>query len=101
MKKKLPLILCTLFAVTQLFAQTHPVSGRVTGKDDALPLPGVSVTVQGTNTGTQTDVDGKYSLNAANGAVLVFSFIGYQPQNLKVTVNVLNVALIPSRQQLG
>ncbi len=101
MKKKLLLILCTVLAVTQLFAQTHPVTGKVTGKDDGLPIPGVSVTVQGTSTGTQTALDGKYSINAANGAILVFSFIGYQPQSLTVSSNVLNVILSTASQQLG
>lgn len=101
MKKSLPLILCFLLASVQLFAQTHTVTGKVTGKDDGLPIPGASVTVSGTNTGTQTKVDGTYSLQAADGAKLTFSFIGYATQTLTVNGPTLNVALATSSQQLG
>ncbi|MBS1521158.1 MAG: SusC/RagA family TonB-linked outer membrane protein [Bacteroidetes bacterium] len=101
MKKSLLLILCFLLASAQLFAQTHTVTGKVTGKDDGLPIPGVSVSVAGTNTGTQTKVDGTYSLQAADGAKLTFSFIGYASQTLTVSGSTLNVALVTSSQQLG
>lgn len=102
MKKILLLNLCILLlAATRLFAQSHPVTGRVTGKDDGNSLPGVTVTVKGTNTGTQTNVDGKYSINVSNGAQLTFSFIGYVTQTVTVNGTVINVALSPSSQQLG
>lgn len=101
MKKSLLLILCFLLASARLFAQTHTVTGKVTGKDDGLPIPGASVTVSGTNTGTQTKVDGTYSLQAADGAKLTFSFIGYTTQTLTVNGPTLNVALATSSQQLG
>lgn len=101
MRKFLLLNLCCLLAVTQLFAQTHAVTGKVTGKDDGLPIPGVSVSVSGTNTGTQTSVDGTYSLTAADGAKLIFTFIGYTPQTLTVNGKVLNVLMVSSSQQLG
>jgi TonB-linked SusC/RagA family outer membrane protein len=102
MKKILLLNLCILLlAATQLFAQTHTVIGRVTGKDDGLPLPGVSVSVKGAANGTQTNTDGKYSLNVPNGAVLTFSFIGYAPQTVTAGGNVINVVLVPANQQLG
>jgi TonB-linked SusC/RagA family outer membrane protein len=102
MKKILLLNLCfLLLAATQLIAQTHTVTGKVTGKDDGLPIPGVSVKIQGTNTGTQTSADGKYSINAANGAVLTFNFIGYEPQTITVNGSALNVILATSTRQLG
>src|SRR5690554_1287973 len=44
------------------------------------PIPGVTISVQGTSTGTATDIDGKYSLTVPDGAALVFSFIGYETQ---------------------
>jgi TonB-linked SusC/RagA family outer membrane protein len=85
MKKRLLLILCSfVFAVTQLFAQNHTVTGTVTAKEDGLPLPGVSVKIKGTTTGTQTTVDGKFSLSVPNNAVLSFSFIGYATQDVPV-----------------
>ncbi|WP_426670550.1 SusC/RagA family TonB-linked outer membrane protein [Mucilaginibacter sp. McL0603] len=101
MKKILLLNLCFLLAVNQLFAQIHTVTGKVTGKDDGLPIPGASVKIQGTNTGTQTSADGKYSINAANGAVLTINFIGYEPQTLTVNGSTLNVILATSTKQLG
>src|ERR1700761_1909919 len=102
MKKILLLNLCILMlAVTQLFAQTRVVTGKVTGKDDGLPLPGVSVTVKGTTTGTQTDVNGKYSISVPDGAQLSFSFLGYATQTITPTGTTANVALTASSQQLG
>src|ERR1700743_2698486 len=101
MKKTLLLSLCLLLAITKLLAQTHPVTGKVTGKDDGLPIPGVSVSINGTTTGTQTNVEGKYKVNVADGAKLTFSFIGYAPQTLTVNGSVLNVILATANQQLG
>jgi len=102
MKKILLLNLCLfLVATTQLFAQNHTVTGKVTAKEDGLPLPGVSVSIKGTTNGTQTDVNGKYSLTVPDGAQLSFSFLGYSVQTLAVNGNTLNVALVASSQQLG
>ncbi|MDC6352851.1 MULTISPECIES: SusC/RagA family TonB-linked outer membrane protein [Robiginitalea] len=72
-------------------AQAQEVSGTVS--DAAGPLPGASVVVQGTTTGTQTDFDGNYTLDGVPGdAVLVFSYIGYATQEVPVngrsTINV-------------
>ncbi len=65
-------------------------SGNVS--DDAGPLIGVSVLVKGTNTGTITDLDGSYTIQANSGDVLVFSYIGYDDQEItlgdQTTVNV-------------
>ncbi|WP_094569850.1 SusC/RagA family TonB-linked outer membrane protein [Mucilaginibacter xinganensis] len=102
MKKILLLNLCLLLiATTQLFAQTQTVTGKVTAKEDGLPLPGVSVSIKGTTNGTQTDVNGKYSLAVPSGAQLTFSFLGYSSQTLPISGNSLNVVLVASSQQLG
>ena len=102
MKKILLLNLCIIvLAVNQLFAQTHTVTGKVTGKDDGLPLPGVTVNIKGTTKGTQTDVSGKYSISVPDGATLSFTFIGYAQQFQPTTSNVVNVVLLPANQQLG
>ena len=57
------------------------------------PLPGVSVVVKGTTTGTTTDIDGRYSINASNTATLEFSYIGMNKQEIKVngrsTINII------------
>ncbi|KAA9338169.1 SusC/RagA family TonB-linked outer membrane protein [Hymenobacter busanensis] len=66
-----------LLAAQQAQAQTRTVTGVVKGAADGAPLPGVNVVVKGSTTGTQTDAEGRYSLQAAPGATLVFSFIGY------------------------
>ncbi|GAA4374660.1 SusC/RagA family TonB-linked outer membrane protein [Hymenobacter koreensis] len=58
-------------------AQTRPVSGTVTATADRTPLPGVNVVVKGSTIGTQTDSEGRFTLQAAPGSTLVFSFIGY------------------------
>ncbi|GAB3296296.1 SusC/RagA family TonB-linked outer membrane protein [Hymenobacter humi] len=72
--------------LTPLAAQaqaSQTVSGRVLGTDGA-GLPGVNVVVKGTNVGTVTDVAGNYSLPAAPGTTLVFSFVGFLAQEVPV-----------------
>src|SRR5690606_27398170 len=59
------------------------VSGTVT--DNAgEPLPGVTVSIQGTTIGTATDIDGRYSVSVPEGSTLVFSFIGFETQRVSV-----------------
>ncbi len=55
------------------------ITGTVTD-ENGEPMPGVTVIVEGTNVGTVTDIDGQYSIEAEEGAVLVFSFVGYENQ---------------------
>lgn len=95
MKKILQNFLWVLLLLgSQAYAQNRKVSGTVTGKSDGLPLPGVSVTVQGSRTGTQTGPDGTYSLTVPNGTALTFSFIGYQTLTATPSGNNLNVSLV-------
>lgn len=92
MKTKFNGILTLLLAlVVQVsFAQEKTVSGTVSDKDGSLP--GVSVLIKGTTKGTDTDFDGKYSIKANVGDVLVFSYLGYETVERKVgaasTINV-------------
>ncbi len=77
----------------QAFAQ-KTITGTVTSATDGSALPGVSVVVKGTNVGTITDVNGKYSLNVpATAKTLVFSFVGYKTVEVPITGNVINVQL--------
>lgn len=95
MKKRLNGILTLLlvFVVQLTFAQEKTVTGLVTDQT-GLPLPGVNVIVQGTNTGTQTDFDGNYSIDVASGQTLVFSYVGFATQNVRVgAANVYDVVL--------
>ncbi|GAL71651.1 putative outer membrane protein [Jejuia pallidilutea] len=75
------------------FAQEKTVSGVVTDQN-GLPLPGTTVLVKGTTSGTSTDFDGNYSIKANKGATLVFSFVGYTTKEAKVgTSSTINMTL--------
>lgn len=75
-------------------SQNLTVSGVVTSSSDKMPLIGVSVLIKGTTVGTITDFDGKYSLGVEKGQTLVFSYIGFIPQEIPVTdQKTLNVEL--------
>ncbi|WP_084166191.1 SusC/RagA family TonB-linked outer membrane protein [Anditalea andensis] len=81
-----------------LFAE---ITGVVTDTQDNLPIPGVTVTVKGTSRGTVTDMDGRYSIDASPGEVLVFRFIGFAPIEVTVTQQtVLNITLTEDFQAL-
>ncbi len=69
-----------------VFSQQLIVSGIVTG--DALPLPGVEITIEGKkDRSTLTDFDGKYEIQVATGETLVFTFVGFFTQKIKVGTN--------------
>lgn len=89
-----------LVLVAQLsFAQERAVSGTVS--DNAgMPLPGVSVLIKGTKTGTQTDFDGKFSIKATTSQVLVFSYIGMKTQEVAASSSVVNIKLAGDAQEL-
>lgn len=102
--KKLLFIFAMFAALTGFRpANTRTISGTVFNANDNQPLPGVSVTVQGSKTGTQTDVTGKYKITLPEGkSTLLFNFIGYTAQKIEVTnSNQLDVHLKPSNQQLN
>lgn len=79
------------------------VSGRITDAADGSPVPGVNVLVKGTSSGTTSDSDGRYALNAPDGdAVLIFSFIGYQTQEVSINSrSVIDIGLTQSAQELS
>ena len=80
-----------LLSSTLAFAQNR-VTGVVTDKTGE-PLIGVNVLEKGTTNGTVTDIDGKFTVDMPQGKTLVFSFIGFVTQEIKVTANVVNVVL--------
>ncbi len=89
MKSKL-LFFSVLFAMlgtVMCFSQEKQLSGVVTSGQDGLPLPGVNVIIDGTTKGTQTDFDGRYTINTSIGNVLVFSYVGMVDAKVKVTAN--------------
>ena len=88
---------------TQTATQAVKVTGTVVDDTNA-PLPGVSVKLKGTGLGTVTDVNGKFVLDvpAADG-VLVFSFIGFAPQEVPLNgqTSGLNIKLVPAQNSLN
>lgn len=87
------------FSMQFSFAQEKTVSGTIT--ENGLPLPGVSVTVKGTTKGTQTDMNGKYSISASKGEALVFSYIGFVTQTITVgATNSINVVMVEGGTEL-
>lgn len=92
-------LLLLFFVSIGAFAQ-QTVKGVVTEASTGMPLPGVNVVVKGTTTGTTTDFNGSYEITAETGAIIQFSYIGFQ--NTEVTVNgaTINIALKEDTQQL-
>ncbi|MFC1224910.1 SusC/RagA family TonB-linked outer membrane protein [Pedobacter sp. BG31] len=90
-----------LLTINVALAQNITVKGKVIDGGDKTPLPGVSILIKGTQSGTQTDVNGNYSISAPANATLVFNFVGYtateQAVNNQTTIN---VSLASSTQQL-
>ncbi|MBK7214025.1 MAG: TonB-dependent receptor [Bacteroidales bacterium] len=78
------------------------VKGSVTDATSLVSLPGVSILLQGTNTGTVTNADGKFQIEIpSKKSVLVFSFIGYQTREIEISKStLLNIALEPAVSQL-
>ncbi|WP_417786205.1 YfbK domain-containing protein [Tenacibaculum sp.] len=71
-----------LLSSIALAAQQRTITGVVS--DESGPLPGVTIVVKGTTNGTETNFDGKYSISAIQGDVLVFSFVGMKTVKKKV-----------------
>ncbi|MCG8580415.1 MAG: SusC/RagA family TonB-linked outer membrane protein, partial [Bacteroidales bacterium] len=86
--------LMLLLSVGIAFAQDVTISGTVTGAEDGMPIPGVSVVQKGTTNGTITDIDGNYSITAPTGAVIAYSFVGMKAQEVTVgSQTTINIAL--------
>ena len=82
---KVLLSMIFMFLGVQAFAQDRLVTGRVTASDDGSGVPGVSVLVKGTTRGTTTNSNGEYSISVLDDkAVLVFSFVGYESQEVLI-----------------
>lgn len=92
-KNYLMLLMLFLGLSNATFAQE--VTGKVLDGDTSQPLPGASVLVKGTTVGALSDFDGNYTITANMGDILVFSYAGFDPQEIEVTTNVINVTLVP------
>ncbi|HCM77835.1 MAG TPA: SusC/RagA family TonB-linked outer membrane protein [Cytophagales bacterium] len=100
------LLLMTILGLclpNSLWAQERTVSGKVTSEVDGSSLPGVSVLLKGTSTGTVTDVEGNYRLSVpTTGGTLTFSFIGFTTTDVAIGANsVIDVTLSEDVKQLS
>jgi TonB-dependent starch-binding outer membrane protein SusC len=95
--------MCLLLGFTDVLAQERTITGRIQSKEDQTPVPGVSVLLKGTTTGTTTDADGRYSISVPQaGGTLVFSFIGLETQEMVIGQNsTIDLQMAPDIQQLS
>ncbi|AEV99476.1 SusC/RagA family protein [Niastella koreensis] len=95
------LIVCCFFADTAAFAQ-NTVRGKITDQKGA-PVPGASITVKGTNTGTNTGMDGSFAIPASKGAVLVISSVTFAVKEVTVGDDnaILNIQLAAAATDLN
>ena len=92
------LVLLLVLVAQLTFAQERVVTGTVSD-NTGMPLPGVSVLVKGTKSGTQTDFDGKFSVKATTKQVLVFSYIGMKTQEIAASASTINVKMADAGAQ--
>ncbi|WP_439489516.1 SusC/RagA family TonB-linked outer membrane protein [Algoriphagus sp.] len=99
--KNLWLIVCLLFLnITFSQAEEIQITGTVLDETD-MPLPGVTIVVKGTSNGVTTNIDGQYAIDAPEGGVLVFSFIGYDPMEIVVgNQSVIDIRMNPNTSDL-
>lgn len=91
-------VFSTLFSLV-LSAQENTVKGKVIDENGA-PMLGVTIQIKGTNSGTTTDFDGLYTINADQGSTLIFSFVGYAKKEVPVTSSTINVTMSPDQNSL-
>ena len=98
-------IMLAVFAlgISTAMAQTRTVSGKITASADGSGIPGVNVQLKGTTKGTSSNAAGSYSIEVSGpNAVLSFTFVGFEPQEVKVgTRNLIDVSMASSSQELN
>lgn len=82
--KYLAVVLLSFLCLT-VDAQSSTVTGTVISEEDDEPIPGASILIKGTSSGTVTDVDGRFSVNASGEDVLMVSFVGFVTQSVNVS----------------
>lgn len=99
-KKLFGALLMFLICFVSAQSQEKAITGTVTDQD-AVPLPGVNIVVEGTTNGTQTDFDGNYSITAAEEQVLLFTYIGQTTVRRTIGAqNTINVQMQEDAQAL-
>ena len=84
MKKIIYTLLIFLALGHTVYGQQKVITGTVIEDANSTLMPGINVAIKGTNTGTFTDIDGKFSISVKPGDILVFSFVGYETQDIKI-----------------
>jgi hypothetical protein len=100
--KLLMVFLLSILATVPIYGQ---IGGKVTGKvtdETGMPIPGATVVIKGSTTGTVTDIEGSYSLTLSeNAETLVFSFVGMASEEVPIgNQNQINVTLIQDASDL-
>ena len=100
--KKITLIMALIvFCSWQVVLAQKTITGTVTDSKDGLTLPGVSIVVKGTTNGTVSDISGNYSIKVSADQVLLFSFVGYNTQEVTVaSQTAINIALVQQAAML-
>ncbi|WP_289291076.1 MULTISPECIES: von Willebrand factor type A domain-containing protein [Bacteroides] len=93
-------LLIAIISLGAVNAQTLTVKGKVTDAADGFGITGCTVLVKGTTRSTITNVDGEYTIRANKGEKLIFSYIGYETQTVKVTSERLNITMQANSQIL-
>jgi len=95
MKQKFTFLLILLFSFSvAAYAQNHRVSGVVISAEDNSPIPGATLVVEGTTTGTNADRNGQFNLSVPNNATVVVEFLGMKPQRFTVTEALSNMRIV-------
>src|SRR6476659_6211924 len=93
---------CLLFLSITGYSQEKVITGKVTDSKDGSAMPGVSVTAKGSTTGTQTKADGTYKLSVSSSTtVLIFSFVGYDQQEVSIKGSSVDIKLVNTNTTLG
>ncbi len=100
--RKLKLLLLGFFLLSGqlVWSQTKTISGKVTDAKQGDPLPGVSVVVKGSNSGTVTDADGAYKLTVSEKATtVIFSYLGFGTKEVSINGSLINISLEDGQSQ--
>ena len=103
MKKLVRSLFLMMLIASSVLAQDKRITGKVTAKEDGLPLPGVSIKAAGTQIGTQTDANGNFSFLVPSGSKsLEVTYIGFLNQTVTIGKNLkVNISLATDTKQLS
>jgi len=93
-------LVLALYSHTIVMAQEIKVTGTVKEKTGA-PLPGVSIVLEGTKRASSTDANGRFSINATKGSVLIFNMVGFKAQKINVNDSPINITLVDDVKELA